>query len=139
MIIIVCVDDNFGMMFNNRRQSQDNILRKRILQYIDNKRLLMNSYSASQFNIFENEKLIIADNFMDIAKENDYCFVENIDIIQYVDKIEKIIMYHWNRTYPADMYFKLILNQSIWKLETSVNFVGSSHEKITEEVYKNEK
>ena len=26
MKIIVCVDDNFGMLFNNRRQSKDQML-----------------------------------------------------------------------------------------------------------------
>ena len=27
MILIVCIDDNKGMMFNHRRQSQDGVLR----------------------------------------------------------------------------------------------------------------
>ncbi len=31
MILIVCVDDNKGMMFNHRRQSQDRVLRRHIL------------------------------------------------------------------------------------------------------------
>ena len=30
MIIMVCVDDNNGMMFNKRRQSQDRVLRQRM-------------------------------------------------------------------------------------------------------------
>ena len=32
MILIVCVDDHNGMMFNHRRQSQDRILRGDILE-----------------------------------------------------------------------------------------------------------
>ena len=32
MKIIVCVDNQNGMMFNHRRQSQDCVLRKRILE-----------------------------------------------------------------------------------------------------------
>ena len=31
MVLIVCVDDHNGMMFNHRRQSQDRILRADIL------------------------------------------------------------------------------------------------------------
>ena len=31
MIVITVIDDNMGMMFNNRRQSQDCILREQIL------------------------------------------------------------------------------------------------------------
>ena len=31
MKVIVCVDDKGGVMFNHRRQSQDRVLRERIL------------------------------------------------------------------------------------------------------------
>lgn len=45
MIIIVCADNNNGMMFNNRRQSQDRTLRDHILQLIGTSKLWMNEYS----------------------------------------------------------------------------------------------
>ena len=32
MILIACVDDNLGMLFNNRRQSMDRVLRARLLK-----------------------------------------------------------------------------------------------------------
>ena len=32
MKVIVTVDDSFGMLFNKRRQSQDRILREKILE-----------------------------------------------------------------------------------------------------------
>ncbi len=35
MIVCVAVDDNRGMMFNNRRQSQDKILRKYLLNMVN--------------------------------------------------------------------------------------------------------
>ena len=31
MIVMVCVDDKNGMMFNKRRQSQDRVLRQHML------------------------------------------------------------------------------------------------------------
>ena len=34
MILIVCIDDNKGMMFNHRRQSQDGVLRRHILDMV---------------------------------------------------------------------------------------------------------
>ena len=34
MILITCVDDAGGLLFNNRRQSQDRILRKEILAQV---------------------------------------------------------------------------------------------------------
>lgn len=41
MILIVCVDDHNGMMFNHRRQSQDRILRGDILELTEGKILWM--------------------------------------------------------------------------------------------------
>lgn len=49
MKIIVCVDNQNGMMFNHRRQSQDRVLRKRIMELTGGKKLWMNAYSQKQF------------------------------------------------------------------------------------------
>lgn len=49
MILIVCVDDHNGMMFNHRRQSQDRILRGDILELTEGKILWMDAYSKKQF------------------------------------------------------------------------------------------
>ena len=40
MKIIVCVDNQNGMMFNHRRQSQDRVLRKRILELTGGKKVI---------------------------------------------------------------------------------------------------
>ena len=97
MNIIICVDDNMGMMFNNRRQSQDRALRERILEITKGKNLYMNGYSASQFT--EGSNIIVDENFLDKAQQGDFCFVENSDIRVYNSKIEKLIIYKWNRNY----------------------------------------
>lgn len=34
MIVIACLDDNGGMMFNHRRQSQDSVLRAHIAELV---------------------------------------------------------------------------------------------------------
>lgn len=46
MIVIACLDDNGGMMFNHRRQSQDRMLRAHIAALVGDARLWMNHYSA---------------------------------------------------------------------------------------------
>ena len=46
MIIMICLDDRGGMLFNKRRQSQDVLLRQQILTETAGGRLWMNSYSA---------------------------------------------------------------------------------------------
>ena len=47
MILIVCVDDHNGMMFNHRRQSQDRILRGDILELTEGKILWMDALVKS--------------------------------------------------------------------------------------------
>lgn len=132
MIIIVCVDNNGGMMFNKRRQSQDKKLRERILDLTKDGRLLMNNYS---YKLFGNSPQIkVDDNFLENCTKNDFCFVENSDVLPYKEKIQKIIIYKWNRSYPSDLKFPISFDKE-WKLVSTENFAGSSHDKITEEVY----
>lgn len=151
MKIIVCVDNQNGMMFNRRRQSQDRVLRKRILELIGGKKLWMNAYSQKQFlqDLQENGimpkgqeqsrqsgqlgQIQVDEAFLEKAGAGEYCFVEDKDVVPYESRIEEVILCHWNRDYPADMYFKMDL--SGWRLAETGEYAGSSHEKITEERY----
>ena len=137
MTIIACVDDNWGIMFNQRRQSQDKILRNHILKEIKENTLWMNRYSAKMFE--KHPKICISEDFLNKAAPDDYCFVENCSVIPYAQKINQVIVYKWNRKYPADQYFDIPLSEDGWRLISSEDFEGSSHEKITKEVYTNEK
>lgn len=136
MRIIVCVDERFGMMFHNRRQSQDRGLRKRILELTAGKTLRMNHYSYKQFEKDEkitDSNLICQEGFLSCAEEDDYCFVEDADIQPYLPQIKTIVLYKWNRSYPFDWKFSLDLIG--WTLQSVREFAGSSHERITEEIY----
>lgn len=46
MIVITCLDQKNGMMFNHRRQSQDSVLREHVAKLVANVPLWMNHYSA---------------------------------------------------------------------------------------------
>lgn len=134
MIIIVAVDNRNGLLFNKRRQSQDHILRKKIVEMTAQSHLWMNAYSMKQFSDRTETHLVEDENFLDNAKEGDYCFVENLSVVSYVSKIEQIILYKWNRDYPGDFFFDIPLEPD-WKLMEVEEFAGSSHEKITKEIY----
>lgn len=135
MIIIVCVDDNNGMLFNNRRQSQDRKLRERILNLTKGSKLYMNSYSYMQFLKDTNINSIIVDeDFLTKASNTDYCFIENTSLASYKDKIDKAIIYKWNRSYPSDVELDISINDT-WQLIEKNDFKGFSHDKITEEIY----
>lgn len=133
MNIIVCVDNRMGVMFNNRRQSRDKILCRKVLELAQNNRLLLNSYSAVLFDGSDKD-IIVDDEFLKNAENGDFCFVEGNDIAPYVSKTEKLIVFRWNRDYPYDYRLDIDLCSG-WKLIDSEDFKGSSHDKITMEVY----
>lgn len=133
MIIIACVDERNGMMFNNRRQSRDRKLISHILKLIDGNNLWITNYSKELFKSEETSNIIIDDDFFDKIKKDEYCFIEDISPNSFVNKIEKIILYEWQRVYPADKYFDIDLSK--WELECEEELVGSSHEKILQKRY----
>lgn len=132
MTVILCLDDKDGMMFGPRRQSQDSVLRDRILNDCIGKKLYMNGYSYKMFSQSQGNFAICDEDFLSIAGEGDVCFVENLDICPYASKISKIIIYRWNRVYPATMFFKF--PEGEWRLTVSSEIGGSAHD-ITEQVY----
>lgn len=137
LIIAVCIDDNYGMMFNKRRQSQDSIIRTDLLQMCGGNRLYMNQYSHKQFQDHLSRQIVAEEDFLERAKSGDYCFVEDRQIGPFREKIEKMILYKWNRNYPGDFYLDVSPKKEGWSLESSEDLIGFSHEKITKEVYKN--
>lgn len=135
MIVIAAVDDNKGMMFNKRRQSKDQTLREKILELTDRSKLWMNEYTYQQFSDCCTDRIQVDENFCDKAGAGEYCFVENVSAVPVETDIEKVILFKWNRKYPADFWFDIDLEGPEWKLSETNEFIGSSHEKITEEVY----
>ena len=130
MNLIVCLDNGGGMAFCSRRQSRDSVLCRNIIGLTNGKTLFVSPYTAG---LFENG--FTADsNFLKTAGKGDFCFTELDNPAPFADKIENIIVYRWNRDYPADLYFPQSLLKSR-KLLEKTDFAGSSHEKITREVY----
>lgn len=131
MNLIICLDDNNGISFNGRRQSRDKLLIERIENNIPCEKIFVHPNSEKLFS----GKVNACDDFLDAADETDYCFSESV--LPKAEDIKKLIIYRWNRSYPYDFQFDLDLNN--FKLIKTTDFIGSSHDKITEEVYINEK
>ena len=132
--MLVCLDNRNGMLFAGRRQSTDSALRSRVLQLVGESRLWMNAYTAKQFSKLPGN-VHVDDDFLCKAGRGDYCFVENTDASLFLNETEHLILYRWNRDYPADVKFPLhlFLNSRICKSKT--DFSGTSHDVITEEIY----
>lgn len=136
MNIIVCLDDDNGMMFNNRRQSRDRSVIEDIIKLTSRHKLYINKYSEPLFKD-TSAKYTVDDTFLSNAERGDYCFIENVDASNYIYKTETITIYRWNRKYPNDFAFKFSLDK--WRLDSVAEFAGNSHDKITREIYINEK
>ena len=63
------------------------------------------------------------------------CFFELEHITEYADRLEQIILYRWNRKYPSDKKFPFSPESKGFKLISSVDFAGNSHDNITEEIW----
>ena len=130
MIVYVCVDNNLGMMFNNRRQSRDSAVITNFLQDINDNNAFADPYSANLLSGYS--QIHFDESFLSIAEANDYCFVEKNALYPYIDKIERLVLYCWNRDYPFDQ--SLDLDLAKWRLTGSSELVGTSHT-ITKFVY----
>lgn len=133
MIVIVCLDKDNGMLFHNRRQSRDREVGEKIRKICKGKKLWMNHYSSRLYGQMESVETTISDHFMWEAGSGEFCLVESDKLKQFEEKMEALIVFRWDRKYPADVYLDLELYS--WKLTGTKEFSGYSHGKITEEIY----
>ena len=54
MKVISIVDDDYGIMFNNRRVSKDSVLNEHIIKMLDGGKLWLSLYSKQLFGDYEN-------------------------------------------------------------------------------------
>lgn len=129
MRVIICLDDNFGMTFGGKRQSRDS----KVFEDIKN--------SCGKITILPfSEKLVSSSGVeycvkSDVSElaDDEWVFLENINPKELGDKISTLVIYKWNRKYLSDM--KCTLDLSQFKKAESSEFVGTSHDRITKEIY----
>ena len=130
--LICCVDLNNGMLFNNRRQSRDQVLIEYIYNLVGENTFWVTEFSQELFDD-RNYNLFKIDDVENIG-ENDFIFVENFSPKLLEDKTNEIILFNWNRNYPADLFFDISLEE--WRLESETEIKGASHERITKQIFK---
>ncbi len=134
MKLILCVDDRFGMMFNNRRQTQDGVLREYLLELAGSSGIWTSVYTAKQFKT-DTYPITVSDDLSQ-TPVGCYCFIEDGEVP--TNDVEEILLVKWNRTYPADKYFDRC-QLDMFELYRNEEIIGSSHDKITLEFYRRTK
>ena len=134
MKLVLCVDDRGGMLFNKRRQSRDRVLIADLCETIGDAVLYINQYSEELFAA-HSMNMIVCESPLSLAGEGDYAFIEKESPRGSLDSVEELILYKWNRKYPYDLEMGFSPEKEGFSLKESSEFVGSSHEKITKEIY----
>ena len=126
MILISCIDDRGGLLFHGRRLSRDRVLCQDVLRTCAGSPLWMAPGSSSLFSSLRDG----------LSAPGEFCFLEDRPIRPFLDRVESMVLYHWNRRYPADLFLDLDPAALGWSLLGREEFPGSSHKKITKEVYR---
>ena len=132
--VAVCLDKEGGMIFNNRRQSKDRVMLAELLDSFPDRKILISPFSEKLFLKYP-DRVLVVPSPLDAAKDGDICFIENLPLGKYADKISRLVIYHWNRLYPWDMKIDIDPAEIGLGRILRTDFVGSSHDKITKEIY----
>ncbi len=129
MTLILCVDKNFGLMFNKRRQSRDSIVIEDIIKNLQGEPLFVSEYTAK---LFDSAPFTLCQDFTDIEG---ICFVEDKYDNSLLEKAEKVIIYNWGRAYPGDVTMNVAYLKSNFTLNEVATMAGTSHNEIIKEIY----
>lgn len=134
MTVFVCIDDFGGMTFFGKRQSRDSALIKDLIKHTEDGVLYISDFSERLFEDSE-ASVICVPSPLESAGEDGYVFVENLPLTPCKKKIDRLVIYKWNRHYPSDKKLDITPDGLGMTLKESYDFVGTSHEKITKEIY----
>ena len=107
----------------------------RILEDAAGRRLWMSRDTLRLFEAPYPEYLTAAEDFLAQAGPGELCFVEEPPLLPWLDRLEGLVLYRWNRRYPADAWLDVRPGPPGWTLARREEFSGHSHERITKEVY----
>ena len=127
MKVFILVDNKGGRMFFGKRQSRDSLLIEDVLKTVGEESLYITPYSAPLFE----GAAVETESF----PSDGYFFNETLPLKENIEKIDTLIIYKWNRDYPADFYLDIDPKAEGFTLSETSEFSGSSHEKITKEIY----
>lgn len=130
MTLIFCVDNNFGLMFNKRRQSRDSAVLEDIKNSFAGEKICISPYSEKLFNEADIDYTVC-----EIFNEDGIYFVEDKYSPDLFNLADEIILYHWGKVYPADLTLDIdLLNIDFTLCDTDI-LTGTSHKEIKKERY----
>jgi len=126
MRVALCLDDRNGLSFNHRRLSRDRAQQEDLLALCGGEPLHLAPVSTPLFD-WAADRIAVSE----VPPASGVWFAELQ--VPPAKAAEALILYRWNRTYPADSWFTWDL--SAFTLTERAEFPGSSHDLITREIY----
>lgn len=134
MKLILCLDDHNGMLFNGRRQSRDRAVSEDILGISGKSPLWMHADSRKLFDE-DCDRICCYSVTPDVVPDEVYVFLEFDSLDHLLPMADMLVVYRWNRVYPADVNFPDEYLNYTWNLKEAYAFSGHSHSQLTREVY----
>lgn len=131
MKLALCIDDGGGMRFCGRRQSRDRFLLADLFSSVGTGRLFCEAASDSLLDGLAHT--VISRTELSRLGGEDILFTECPPIAPLLPYADTLILYRWNREYPRDESLDISLTEFTFVRRDE--FVGSSHERITKEIY----
>ena len=125
MRVFHCVDQNNGLLFNERRPSRDREVVADIERTLQGEPIAMREYSAKLFEGMDNVQ--VTDDFQ--GCENVFLEADDLANLDF----NTLVVYRWDKVYPADVTLSYDLKSL--KLDDVSVIKGYSHDEIVKEVY----
>ncbi len=132
MTLIMFLDERGGMLFNNRRQTLDYELLD-IISKDFGERLYISPFSEKYFS--GRCASLLEDPLAD-APDDSAVFIEDRDVLPFIDRIDKILIYRWSKVYPSDRQTDILPADHGFRLLGKLKFSTEVHKDIVKEIYK---
>lgn len=131
MKVMVCLDDNGGMMFNHRRLSRDRYLYEDVIHDFGSENIVIKPQSAGLFAAWD----VSCIDDLPRGDIKPYQWIEDDDLAAFQNDISEVVVYYWHRIYPSDLKIALDFQDGSWKKIAEKEFPGYSHDKISRAIY----
>ena len=128
MIAAICLEDRNGLLFNGRRLSRDRAQQENLMALCAGEPLWLASCSLPLFRWAGDQVRVF--EVLPAASHGLFFFEDRLPPPEWASEI---VLYRWNRDYPADIHFTWDL--SVFTLAEITEFPGSSHPVITRNIY----
>lgn len=139
MILISCIDDRGGLLFHGRRLSRDRVLCQDVLRTCAGSPLWMAPGSRSLFSSLRDglsSSILTSEDFLAQAAPGEFCFLEDRPIRPFLDGWSPWSSITGTAATPQTCFWTWTPAALGWSLLGREEFPGSSHKKITKEVYR---